>query len=288
MSPDEPNEPDAPGVVDAEEPREFDPFEVLHTAEYAPPSVGAASQVTSIPDILSEPQRRQLEQRNRTLEPTLVFQPPLNPDQVYGPHFEKMIKKIREMIPLVEEERFLQVYFQHDYDDLDAIAYAVKHQEELIFNQRDSFSTLEKTLFETGLRQFGKNFIEIQKLIKSKTLEEVMTFYYYWRSTSRTEFLKYLENQLPSVRELHRARALLVLQRLQREGKDPELMKFHVDIESDWMRHEIYPYTPQYDGAYIRVKNGNRMRDTPAPSSLHKRGPLLCDSPTPTKRARHL
>jgi len=115
---------------------DFDPFEALRAGDYEPPAVGVAYQVTTLPEALSLPQRRQLEQRNRTLEPTLVFQPPLDPEVVYGSHFERMLKKVKEMMPLIPEDRFLQVYFEHDYDDLDSIAYAVKHQQELIFHTR--------------------------------------------------------------------------------------------------------------------------------------------------------
>lgn len=150
----------------------------------------------------------------------------------------------------------------------------------------DSFSELEKNLFETGLRQFGKEFREIQRLVKSKTLGEVMAFYFYWRCTARSEFLHVQEVDLPAVRELHRGRALLVLERLRREGCDPDLAKFTLDVDADWVRNELYPYIPQPNGTYIHVKDREKIVESPNKPELRKRSSPFSSFVPEAKRQR--
>ena len=63
---------------------QFNPFTVLGlTKEYSPPNIGPSYQAAFIPALLTASERRQAELRNRTLEPTLVFQPPLEGELVY-------------------------------------------------------------------------------------------------------------------------------------------------------------------------------------------------------------
>jgi len=46
------------------------------------------------------------------------------------------------------------------------------------------WSNLEVVLFELGMTTDPKNFIEIQRKIGTKTLQEVVHFYWYWRTTN--------------------------------------------------------------------------------------------------------
>jgi N-acetylneuraminic acid mutarotase len=39
-------------------------------------------------------------------------------------------------------------------------------------------------VFEGGMTLFGKNFNRIQKCIESKSVKEVIEFYYFWKKTS--------------------------------------------------------------------------------------------------------
>lgn len=52
--------------------------------------------------------------------------------------FDRIIKAIKEMIPNVEEDRFLQVLFENNFEPLSAITFAVKNQAKLVFHTRST------------------------------------------------------------------------------------------------------------------------------------------------------
>ena len=96
-----------------------------------------------------------------------------------------MVKTIKDIVPNIQMDVILQLYFKNNYDEFATITEAVKDGKSLVFHSRgllfifislysslylyviilESFSELERNLFETGLREFGKNFVKIQKLV---------------------------------------------------------------------------------------------------------------------------
>jgi len=273
-------------ISPAEPPVLLDPFEMA--PDYPPANIGPAYQCVNIPDVLTPTERKIREQRQRYLEPCIVFQPPPNAEEIYAsPQFNKMLESLKDINPHIPVETLLDIYYDNNYDEFATISYAAKNQNSLVFSTKDCFTQLEKNLFEIGLLQFGKDFVEIQQLIKTKTLEEVCTYYYYWKSKYSEEFQKQIEENTPAVQLLRKGRAKLILERLERAGEIEvnSLSDFFIDVDSDWVKHELYPYIPDPDAAYIHVKDKAHLRAPDLRSQIRKRASSFSDDP-PTKYSR--
>ena len=48
----------------------------------------------------------------------------------------------------------------------------------------EKWSPIEIAVFEGSITLYGKNFNQIQKYVKTKTVEEIIEFYYDWKKTS--------------------------------------------------------------------------------------------------------
>merc|ERR1712137_627751 len=148
----------------------------------------------------------------------------------------------------------------NNYDEFATISYAVKNQSSLAIHTKHSFTKTEQNLFEIGLQEFGKDFVQIQKLVKTKTLEEICTYYYYWKTRYTQEFQKNLEENSPQVRLLRKNRAKLILESLKRQGIVDRLSEIFIDTDSDWTSHQLYPNILDPNGAYIHVKDKTHVR----------------------------
>jgi len=86
---------------------------------------------------------------------------------------------------------------------------------------------------------------------------------------------------------LRKGRAKLILERLERAGEIEvnSLSDFFIDVDSDWVKHELYPYIPDPDAAYIHVKDKAHLRAPDLRSQIRKRASSFSDDP-PTKYSR--
>eukprot|EP01039_Chlorochromonas_danica_P007985 gene7985-8807_t len=63
----------------------------------------------------------------------------------------------------------------------------------------ERWSPYEVSVFEAAIMLFGKNFNLIQKYIKTKTVKEVIEFYYDWKKTSH--YADWKKNYIPDERD---------------------------------------------------------------------------------------
>merc|ERR1712000_431141 len=124
---------------------------------------------------------------------------------------------------LISKEKVSQLFYRNNFNVTKTLSHALRIPRSVQFSTRNAFSELEKDLFEVGMREFNKDFRKIRDLIKSKTLEEVYTYYYYWKSTARYDsFYENIKDELFNETQLlARRRARLLLERLIRRGCDP-------------------------------------------------------------------
>lgn len=63
----------------------------------------------------------------------------------------------------------------------------------------EKWSPIEIAIFEGSITLYGKNFNQIQKYVKTKTVEEVIEFYYDWKKTSH--YKQWKKTYVPDARE---------------------------------------------------------------------------------------
>ena len=63
----------------------------------------------------------------------------------------------------------------------------------------EKWSPIEIAIFEGSITLYGKNFNQIQKYVKTKTVEEVIEFYYDWKKTSH--YKQWKKTYVPDGRE---------------------------------------------------------------------------------------
>ena len=83
-----------------------------------------------------------------------------------------------------DDEAALFTLHKHNYQITSALADTSQHT--ALYKPMKPWSEKECELFENGLRMYGKQFNVIQKnLISTRTISEVIQFYYLWKKTER-------------------------------------------------------------------------------------------------------
>ncbi|CAL1276457.1 unnamed protein product [Larinioides sclopetarius] len=80
----------------------------------------------------------------------------------------------------VDEEKALWLLHRCEYN----VDEAVRRHSFMppISQNNSSWSECERSCFERGYRIYGKNFSSIQKMIRSKSAEDIIEYYYLWKN----------------------------------------------------------------------------------------------------------
>ncbi|GIY42485.1 mesoderm induction early response protein 1 [Caerostris darwini] len=107
-----------------------------------------------------------------------------NPVKLSEEEVDDYLDSMRQLVPNVRSEaELLKLLHDTNYDKKKALL----GYESLLTKENGSktWSGEECTIFEKGLEKHGKDFKSIQKEIQTKTLEEVIYFYYVWKKSER-------------------------------------------------------------------------------------------------------
>ncbi|KAL1493007.1 hypothetical protein ABEB36_011153 [Hypothenemus hampei] len=120
-----------------------------------------------------------------------------NPDEIFSQDVEDFLIKTRELfkppIPegnvLRDDEEALYILKECDYKVEEALQQLIeKGSSSLKVTKRNDtkWSEEECRNFESGVRSFGKDFLQIQQnKVQTKTVGELVQFYYLWKKTER-------------------------------------------------------------------------------------------------------